>query len=401
MRLLFLNHNLRDHGTWFRAFHLARELVRSGHDVTLLTASPHHWYRVAEEEVDGVCVVETPSWNPVIGRDDGWGPLDIAYRLGRVLLQPFDLVYAFAHPPTVYAPAWLARTLRRKPALVDWCDTYRNGIFPQREFIRAYAGSRGWRLGAQRRAERVECGLERSILRMADGATVISRELEEAALNEGISPKRLLRYPCGANLDAISPLDKKVCRRQLGIPDEGPFLGYVANYNPDEKFFLKAVGQAFRDYPSARLIARCPPFTRFLVEENGLAGRIIELGRQPFERMAAVLGAADVLALPLEDNGSNRGRWPNKFGDYLAAGRPIAANFIGDVAEYFPPPDSAQAIGIAAPCRTDLYGEAISDLLAHPERWGPMGAAGYHLAETRLNWRHLAVIVEEFLKGFL
>ena len=69
MRLLFLNHNLREHGTYFRAFHLARELAALGHDVTLWTASEEHWYRAPREQLDGVRIVETPSWNPLIDRE--------------------------------------------------------------------------------------------------------------------------------------------------------------------------------------------------------------------------------------------------------------------------------------------------------------------------------------------
>ena len=41
-RLLLLNHNLRDRGTYNRALHLGRRLAARGHAVTLWTAAPHH-----------------------------------------------------------------------------------------------------------------------------------------------------------------------------------------------------------------------------------------------------------------------------------------------------------------------------------------------------------------------
>jgi hypothetical protein len=38
-----------------------------------------------------------------------------------------------------------------------------------------------------------------------------------------------------------------------------------------------------------------------------------------------------MFALPYPDNPRNRGRWPNKFGDYVALQRPVLTNPTGDV----------------------------------------------------------------------
>jgi len=113
-----------------------RHLARRGHAVTLWTAAPHHYYRPARETREGVTIVETPSWAPLAWADDGWGPLDVAYRLLRVVLEPFDLCYAFAHPPNVAWPAWVARWVRGRRLIYDWCDWYEGGIFPKRAALR-------------------------------------------------------------------------------------------------------------------------------------------------------------------------------------------------------------------------------------------------------------------------
>ena len=39
MRLLYLNHNIAWSGTFFRAYHLARQMVAHGHDVTVVSAN--------------------------------------------------------------------------------------------------------------------------------------------------------------------------------------------------------------------------------------------------------------------------------------------------------------------------------------------------------------------------
>lgn len=398
MKLLFLNHNLREHGTYFRAFHIARELVRRGHSVTLWCASPGHWYRAVRETVEGVEIVETPSWNPVIGRDDGWGPLDILWRALHLNDQKWDLVYAFAHPPNVAWIATLGEGLWRIPVVVDWCDVYRDGIFPLRREIRAYQRAGGLKLWFQRCAERIEARMERSFPEAADGVTVISSYLMEEAIKLGIQPENILRFPSGANLDAIRPMEKIACRAELrasgiSVSDDELIFGYIANYNPDERFFLAALSEVFARHPRARLLAAAPEFTASVVEQFGVARHLIMLGRRPFSEMNGILGAADILLLPLEDNPSNQGRWPNKFGDYLAAGRPIATCAIGDVADYF----AQEVIGVLAQCDPSDFARGINALAERPEDHAAMGGAARRLAEGELAWPHLAEKVEAFL----
>lgn len=397
MRLLFLNHNLRERGTYFRAYAIGRELVAMGHDITLLTASPDHYFRANESFEGGVRIVETPSWNPFVNRDDGWGPIDTLYRVGRVLLQPYDLLYAFAHPPNVFLPAWFMKTWRSRPLVTDWCDLYGEGIFPQRESLRQWQKDEGFRLRLQRRAEKMEERLETRLPAMSDGVTVISTVLEEKARAFGLPEERILRYPCGANVRDFFPLEKSNCRKELDIKGPGPFLAYIANYNPDEIFLLDTLERVFQRYPQARLLSTAPPFSSTQVAARGLEKHLIQLGRQPFNRLKIVLGAADLLLLPLEDNLSNRARWPHKFGDYLACGRPIAGNFVGDVALYFPLPESNAAIGIAAPCVSDRYADAICYILSRPDRWDHMGANARAMAEEQLDWKRLAGPLESFL----
>lgn len=409
MKLLFLNHNLREYGTYFRAFHIARELVRRGHSVTLWCASPEHWYRAVRETVDGVEIVETPSWNPVIGRDDGWGPLDIGWRALHLNEQKWDLIYAFAHPPNVSWIATLAEGIWRIPVVVDWCDVYRDGIFPLRREIRAYQRTGGFKLWLQRCAERMEERMERSVLESADGVTVISSYLMDETIKLGIQPENVLLFPSGANLDAIRPMDKLSCRAELRaqgveINDDAMMLGYIANYNPDERFFLAALRDVFTTHPNARLLAACPEFTPSVVEQMGVGANLVALGRRPFSEMNHILGASDILLLPLEDNLSNRGRWPNKFGDYLAAGRPVATCEIGDVAQYFPQVESEsgrEEIGVITPCESDAFARGIIELISRSEQHAEMGAAARRLAEGELAWPKLAERVETFLQAFV
>jgi glycosyltransferase involved in cell wall biosynthesis len=411
LRILILNHNLRERGTWHRAWAIGRELGRRGHRVTLWTVAPDHYYRSQRRfhrpEDGGILEVMTPSWAPLAGPDDGWGPLDVAWRLARVLTEPMDLCYAFAHPPNVWLPAWAARRLRRVPVLYDWCDWYEGGIFPKRAQARRLGLMPAGERALQRRVERWEIALERRMPRLADaGVTVISERLRDLALEAGRRADEVLLVPNGANLEGIVPMDPVECRRQLGLAEAfggpepvGPILGYVANYHPDQELLLESVARAVRQAPAMRLLVAGAPLDAALTRRLGLEGVVIHLGQWPAERIGLVLGAADALALPLEDNASNRARVPFKFTDYLAAGRPIVTSPVGDLAGWFAP-GAPDPIGAAAAPEPDAYGAAIAQVLtAEPSTRAAMGRAARSLAEREFSWPRLTDRIEAFLKG--
>ena len=401
LRILMLNHNLRGRGTWHRVWHLGRQLAARGHAVTLWTAAPQHYYRPAREECEGVTMIETPSWAPLADADDGWGPLDAIFRCGRVLFEHFDLCYAFAHPPNVWAAAWLARRLKRRPLLYDWCDWYEGGIFPRRRRLREEKLLGPGKRRLQAPLERCEVSLERHMLRLAGRVTVISTRLREVAIQAGRRPEEVLLLPNGANLDGIRPLDRADCRARLDLSAEGAYLGYVANYHPDQQMLLEALAWARHSVPDLKLLLAGPPLAEPLVRKLELEGNIINLGVRPAEEMGLVLGAADALILPLEDNEHNRARIPYKFTDYLAAGRPVLARRVGDLGASFDASGKGASIGVAAEPQVEAFTRAIVDVMAPGADRVTMGAAARRLAESAFSWVTLTGRLEAFIDDWL
>lgn len=399
MRILLLNHNLRGRGTWFRAWQFARELAARGHAVTLWTAAPHHYYRPARGTADSVEIVETPSWSPLVHGDDGWGPLDCAYRVGCALFARCELCYAFAHPPNVSWPAWVLARLRGKPLLYDWCDLYEDGVFARREALRA-AGMSAPDPPLQRWAERREVAMERAMPRRAGRVTVISRLLERRARELGADPAHVLHLPNGADLDTIWPLAGAECRRELELP-QARYVGYIANYHPDQELLLRGLRKAVDTGADVRLLATGPPFDAGLVRELELGARIVALGRVPLERLRVVLGAAEALLLPLAENRFNRSRVPHKFTQYLAAGRPILACAVGDIAERFGPPGEPCTIGLASAPDPAAFGAGLARLLDDDLDRVAMGRAARVLAEGELSWPRQADRLSAFLTQWL
>ena len=67
-------------------------------------------------------------------------------------------------------------------------------------------------------------------------------------------------------------------------------------------------------------------------------------GMLPFEQMGKALSYADIFVMPYSDRVANRGRWPGRIGTYLALGRPIVSNPVGEIKLLF----ENEAVGLLA-----------------------------------------------------
>jgi glycosyltransferase involved in cell wall biosynthesis len=120
-----------------------------------------------------------------------------------------------------------------------------------------------------------------------------------------------------------------------------------------------------------------------------------DLGRVSFEQVTHVLGAADILVLPMTETPLNLARWPHKFGDYLAAGRPIATTRVGDIGRDV----SNNAIGAAGEPTGEGLAAAIAQIISNPAEWDAMGRRGREMAETTHSWPTRFGGLADFLAG--
>jgi glycosyltransferase involved in cell wall biosynthesis len=127
------------------------------------------------------------------------------------------------------------------------------------------------------------------------------------------------------------------------------------------------------------------------VPEDALSsGRVRVVGFVSSEALGLWLAAADLCVVPLTDTPNNRGRWPGRLNDYLAAGRPTVMPAVGDAAALL------DAEGAGWTCRPDPESLARSLLAAlrDPEgrRWA--GERARAVASGPLAWSALAARLE-------
>lgn len=385
MRIVLLNHNLLERGTYFRARETARLLAARGHDVTFVTTG-HGYWRSQEARRGRLRTVATANWSPIKGPDDGLSPIGLLQR-AALLRGRFELVYTFSHKPV---DVWIARMLRRRGGfwLADWCDLWNadGGVYDYRNWARPLPTAyRDWRAPIYRAVDRWEQQEEARVPREADAVTIIASWMRTRTQALRVPDERVYRYVSGADTARVHREDKRRCRAALGIEDTGgPILGYVANYTIDNEQLEAALGIVWREIPNMRLLLAGHHFYTAegpvgAAERRGL---VLNKGRVPFRDITKLLGAADVLTIPMRDTNFNRSRWPHKFGDYLAAGRPIATTRVGDIPEQI----EAHRLGAVGAPTAEGLAAAIVELLRSPEEWEPMGARGRALAIGPAGW---------------
>jgi glycosyltransferase involved in cell wall biosynthesis len=382
MDILFLNHNVKWRSTFHRCLQFGKQLVARGHHVDLVTISPRERLRFSESAIGGVRVIESPDLLFGIMRT-GWDPYDTARRITYLRRRRYDLVHAFDCRPAVIFPA-LAQARRPDTLwLTDWSDWWgRGGVIGDRPNKLIKYGFGG-----------IETYFEEHYRTKAHGLTVISHALHARAIALGVSPERIARASSGAPCDQIRPLDKGAARAQLGLPQSASIVLFSGFVHYDLALLLAAFDTLSRERTDARLLLLGPasPLVARYAERTGWRERIIQAGVVEFGALPTYLACADVFALPLADSIANRGRWPNKFGDYLSAGRPIVSNPTGDTQEFYARYD----IGYLTADTPEAFARGLTAALDDPARTRTQGEVARYVAEHELSWATLTDVLEK------
>jgi glycosyltransferase involved in cell wall biosynthesis len=120
---------------------------------------------------------------------------------------------------------------------------------------------------------------------------------------------------------------------------------------------------------------------RLLTDPQAWAG-VRALGPIPFAKLPEHLAAADIFLTPYSNEIANVGRWPNKVGDYMAVGRPIVSNPVGEVKWLF----DTHAVGVLADETPESFADAVLALLRDPAAADAMGREARRVAETVFAW---------------
>jgi glycosyltransferase involved in cell wall biosynthesis len=370
-------------GTYWRALYLARSLARQGHHLTVLATSRARrlHFDTRPDTQAGVTLVESPDmlWGPL---RSGWDPWNAISRIAWAHGQQFDLVHAFESRPASILPALYWQRRRHAPLVLDWCDWFgRGGSVEERpnQLVRAILRP-------------VETFFEDNFRALADGTTVINSLLRHRAIELGVVPETILLLPNGCDVDTLHPIPQAEARRALGWPQDVFIIGYIgAIFQRDAVLMAQAFDQIRRAEPKAQLllIGYCNVTVEKLVATPGAVWRTGHVG---YDEISRYLAACDICWLPLCNSGANRGRYPLKINDYMAAGRPTVATAVGDLVDLV----RRGKFGLLAPDQPDALACQVLTLLRDPARREAMGQCARQLAETEFVWDRIGVRLERF-----
>jgi len=392
MRILFITQWFDPEPT-FKGLLFARELVRAGHDVQVLTGFPNYpggrlydGYRVQfvqKEELDGVTVIRVPLYpshdRSAIRRVANYVSFALsAAVMGLACLRPADVAYVYHPPGTVGLPAVSLRLLRGIPFVYDiqdlWPDSLRaTGMMKNRTVLSLVDR---W------------C---RFTYRMASRIVVLSPGFRDALVDRGVPESKIdvIHNWCHeGQLEAV-PRDETLAQA-LGL--SGKFnIVFAGTMGLAQG--LDAVLEA------ARRVQESHSVIQFVLVGGGvdvdrLKQRAAETGtrnvrflpRRPVSEIGQILGLADVLLVHLRDDPLFRITIPSKTQAYLATGKPILMGVRGDAAALV---QEAEAGLVCEPGNPDSIAEAACRLAEMPpavlQRMGKNAAEFYQ--------RHLSIQV--------
>jgi glycosyltransferase involved in cell wall biosynthesis len=392
MKILYLNSNYRGEGTWNRCFRIARQLVKDGMEVTILSINDRQpTTKLVREEMEGVRVVLLPA---LTRRRDYLYYLIRPWLASReVSVQQFDLVHGFtAAEPVVFYPLkklHQLKTRKKFPLVLDWDDWYSRGglveMKPLKRILRPLTEK--W---------------EETAPKWADAVTVVSAALEERAQKLGVPAEKIHRIGNGADPAPYEKLDRATCRLELGLPEKAVIALYMGNYNRAAPMAVRSFLEASGERKDTRLVCvgDISIEHHHLKEDAGLLEQIkgderIQLaGRVSGKLVPKYLCAADVLLLPMEDTVVERARFPIRLGDYLSAERPVVASDVGQVGRIIRENDC----GLLAADEPE-FARRLKDLLDNPDRRRRLGLLARRTAIEKLHWKKIAAQMKELYES--
>jgi len=381
MKILVLNFNLKGVGTYRRSFYFSRELARHGHNVTMFTVSrdskfqskvyfKKDWVGQSDwplGEGPWVRMIEGPNWGYKWLPGWGSGPLDIWLRTTEILTGDYDVVYGFEYHPNVSWPVYWTRPFKSYRFFSDWCDWF--------------AGNsnrlRNWKI-----AHRIDGWREERIRFLAEKITVTSKTLLERALNIGIPADRIVHLPEGAATDYIQPIPAREARLSYGLPEDALVVLTGLDWEIERSLCIFAA--LLKKIPATLIVLGREHLAAVRkAQELGIGSQVHFTGWVSDDDYPCWIACADVCFLSLEDTLLHRARWPAKILDYLAAGRPVVTNGVGEVLDLF----TQREVGVLAHYDIEAMAEAIAALLKDPERRLYYGQQARRVMVEEWDWR--------------
>lgn len=402
MRILFVSHFFQPEPNFFMCLPFAKELVRRGHEVEVLTGFPNYpsgkvydGYRIGflkREALEGIPICRVPLYpshdNSSIRRTLCYLSWALsASTIGPFAIQDADVAYALQGPITVGNAATVLQLFRKIPFVLHVQDLWPDSL--------ASTGMFNSKFGLK-----ILNGMCNSVYKQAGKIVVIAPGMKERLMERGVPEEKIeiIYNWCD---------DAQICRVDsnnelaTSLSVAGRFNIVFAG-NMGKAQALEAVLDA------AKIVASSNPQVQFVFIGSGVdveslkakvahmqLQNILFLPRQPISEIGAILRIADVLLVHLRDDPLFRITIPGKTQAYMAAGRPVLIGVPGDAADLVLRADAGLACEPENP--VDIA-RAVLQLSKMPKTaLEQMGRNGNQFYESQLSF---SIAVDKFEEVF-
>jgi len=312
---------------WGRIFPLAVGLVKQGNHVTILTTNPKFSILIKREIINGVNIIIFPEIIPARISKMGFGFLSLFLKILHVYFnEEYDVVQSDnGHRPLSGIPCRIHQRRFNSIYVAEWYDWYgKGGQYDTKKKL--FKLSLGW----------YELKSEIKDKKAADGIVVLSEVLRTRA-HSFKEKDRVIKIHGGADISCIPFLkDNTQLKVKYGISDDTLTLGYITSNSYDLVEFTPLIN-ALKKCDSSQKI-------KILIfgESSSIQSQLspvdkenfIFIGWLDFAKDYEKLQCVDIFFLFKEESLGNKAGWPNCMGDYLACGRPVMLNPVGEVVSF-------------------------------------------------------------------
>lgn len=320
MRIVYLHQyfktNKDNGGT--RSYEFAKELVRQGHEVIMITGE-----RISTEYVDGIKIISTETkYNQKmnkIQRIKAFSDYFIKSTKEGLKIDNIDLVYATSTPLTIGIPAIIIKKIKKCKMIFEVRDVWPDipiqlGIIKNKLLI--------WCLKK----------FEQSCYRNANHIVALSDGMKKNIIKKGVSETKVTTITNIANIElysksfctdnikeSIELVDKFICVHpgSMGKVNGLEFILNVAENIHDKDIVFLLIGEGSEKEKLKRI-----------KEEKKLDNVIIKDAISK-ERIVEVIKSSDLGIMCVTNKEILKDNSANKFFDFLAAGLPIFINYGG------------------------------------------------------------------------
>ncbi len=390
MKILVSHFGIYKKGGWGRTYFLAKGLADLGNDVVLLTTRPTISLIIKREILDGVKTIIFPDIIGTKFTSKGYGFLSLLLKIIYSGFNKFDIVHSdVGHRPSSGVPCRINKKIYSSTYVAEWWDLFgKGGQFDNKSwFYKIVFG-------------KYELAYEIKDKESADGIVVLSEFLKQKALK--ILPEdRIAKIHGGANIENISfILDNSSVKKKYNISNDCVTFGYLDAYDKtlsEIKPFIDAINE-IKETINVKIIIYGIHISDETKKKLSLENTLINFGWINFPEDAEKFACTDVFFMIKENNLINNAGWPNKIGEFMACGRPILLNPVGDVIQFVN--NHPEGFFLTQPSKNAIM-NTILNIIKHKDKIPNLGKLNRKIAENELSWYSRSKLLLSFYKKLI